>query len=39
MKSATPLLFLLAGALLLYLGVTGKLGLFLAAIFTPEEVK
>jgi hypothetical protein len=39
MKSAAPLLFVLAGILLLYLGVTGRLGLFLAAIFTPEEVQ
>lgn len=39
MKSAAPLLFLLAGVLLLYLGVTGQLGLFLAAIFTPQEVQ
>jgi hypothetical protein len=34
----SPLLFFLVGILLVWLGVTGRLGVFLAAIFTPERV-
>jgi hypothetical protein len=29
---------LLLGLILIWTGVTGRLGLFLAAIFTPDEV-
>lgn len=36
-KSA-PVLFLVGGVLLIWLGVTGRLGVVLASIFTPEEV-
>lgn len=35
----TPLIFLVVGFLILYLGVTGRLGVFLAAIFIPGQVK
>jgi hypothetical protein len=31
-------IFLLLGLLLLWAGITGRLGLILAAIFTPSEV-
>lgn len=35
---AAPLLFILAGLLLVWLGITGRLGVFLAAIFLPGQV-
>lgn len=31
--------FILLGLVLIWAGVTGRLGLFLAAIFTPTEVE
>lgn len=34
----TPVLFLLLGLLLLFAGVTGRLGVILASLFTPQEV-
>lgn len=33
-----PGIFLLIGLVLLWAGVTGRLGLILAALFTPREV-
>jgi hypothetical protein len=33
-----PFIFLLVGLVLLWAGVTGRLGVILAALFTPREV-
>lgn len=38
MNKATPLLLLVAGLLLAWLAITGRLAVFLAALFTPNEV-
>lgn len=35
---AAPILFILVGVLLVWLGITGRLGVFLAALFTPDKV-
>lgn len=37
-KAMTPLLLIIAGILLVWLGVTGRLGDFLAAVFTPNAL-
>lgn len=39
MGKFSPLLFFLGGVLLVWLGVTGRLGLFLGALFTPDAVE
>lgn len=36
--NASPVLFILAGLLLIWLGITGRLGVFLAALFQPSSV-
>lgn len=38
MSKAAPLLFLLFGVVIVWLGITGRLGVFLASIFTPGSV-
>lgn len=38
MKYSSPILFLILGLLLLWAGVTGRLGSILAALFAPSEV-
>lgn len=39
MGKFSPLLFFVGGLLLVWLGVTGRLGVFLAALFTPDKVE
>lgn len=38
MKSGAPLVFLLAGVVLLVVGISGNAGLLLASIFDPNSV-
>jgi hypothetical protein len=38
MKNSSSLILILIGGLILYLGVTGKLGNFFADIFYPNQV-
>lgn len=35
---ATPLLLITIGVLILWLGINGRLGMFLASLFTPKHV-